>query len=184
MQQGRVYLLHQARDAVACNTNLQPFDVSGVAAAPIMHTNADELDNNDIDDDDDIKAVGDIPQQPPHAPLVVNDTNDANKLWGVVTTTLQTRTTTTTSRQLRPMRWKATNPTSIKERENHNAEERAPLKSKPYYTLLMAARRARRGGQQWALIRDKCVSSHQKISATQSPFPRRSGRSSHLGWLP
>jgi hypothetical protein len=67
---------------VACNANLQPFDVSGVAAAPIMHTNADELDNNDIDDDDDIKAVRDIPQQPPHAPLVVNDTNDANDAMG------------------------------------------------------------------------------------------------------
>ncbi len=136
-----------------------------------MHANADELDNNDIDDDDDIKAVGDIPQQPPHAPLVVNDTNDANKLWGVVTTTLQTRTTTTMSRQLRPMRWKATNPTSIKERENHNAEERAPLKSKPYYTLLMAARRARRGGQQWALIRDKCVFFSSENLSNAKPIP-------------
>ena len=33
----------QAEDAVARNANLQPFDVAGVVAAPIVHANADEL---------------------------------------------------------------------------------------------------------------------------------------------
>jgi hypothetical protein len=45
-------------------------------AALIVHANADELDDYKIDDDDGIIAIGDIPQQPPHAPLVVNDTDD------------------------------------------------------------------------------------------------------------
>ena len=59
------------KDAAAHNANLQPFDVAGVVAAPIVHANADEL-----DDDDGIIAIEDIPQQPPHAPLIVNGTED------------------------------------------------------------------------------------------------------------
>jgi hypothetical protein len=59
----------QAKDAVARNANLQLFDVAGVVAAPIVHANADKLNDYKIDDNDGIIAVGDIPQQPPHAPL-------------------------------------------------------------------------------------------------------------------
>ncbi len=59
----------QAEDAAARNANLQPFDITGVVAAPIVHANVDELDDYEIDDDDGIIASGDIPQQPPHAPL-------------------------------------------------------------------------------------------------------------------
>ena len=48
-------------------------------AAPIVHANADELDDYKIDNNDGIIDVGDIPQQPPHAPIVVNNTdNDDN----------------------------------------------------------------------------------------------------------
>jgi hypothetical protein len=72
----------QAKDAAARNANLRPFDVSGVVAAPIVHTNADELDDYKIHDDDGIIAFGDIPQQPPHAPLVVNDTDNDNNTAG------------------------------------------------------------------------------------------------------
>jgi hypothetical protein len=53
-----------------------------VVAAPIVHANADKLDDYEIDDDEGIIAVGDIPQQPPHAPLVVNDTDDDNNTAG------------------------------------------------------------------------------------------------------
>ena len=35
---------------------------SGVAAAPIVHANMDKLDDYEIDNDDGIIAVGDIPQ--------------------------------------------------------------------------------------------------------------------------
>jgi len=53
-----------------------------VDAAPIIHANADKLDDYKIDDNDSIIAVGDIPQQPPHAPLVVNNTDDNNDAVG------------------------------------------------------------------------------------------------------
>ena len=66
----------QAEGAAACNANLQPFDVAGVVAVPIVHVNVDKLDGCKIDGDDGIIAIGDIPQQPPHIPLVVNDTDD------------------------------------------------------------------------------------------------------------
>jgi hypothetical protein len=72
----------QAEDAAARNANLRPFDVAGVGAAPIVHTNVDKLDDYKIDGDDGIIAVGDIPQQPPHAPLVVNNTDDDNNTAG------------------------------------------------------------------------------------------------------
>jgi hypothetical protein len=72
----------RAEDATACNANLQPFQIAGVVTAPIVHANTDELDDYEIDDDNGITAVGDIPQQPPHAPLVVNDTDDDNDAAG------------------------------------------------------------------------------------------------------
>ena len=77
----------QAEDAAARNANIQPFDIAGVMAAPIIHANADELNDYEIDNDDSIIAVGDIPQQPPHAPLVVNDADNDNDTAGSGTTT-------------------------------------------------------------------------------------------------
>jgi hypothetical protein len=65
-----------AKDAAARNANLRRFDVAGVAVAPIIHANADEFIDYKIDNNNGIIAVGDIPQQPPHVPLVVNDTDD------------------------------------------------------------------------------------------------------------
>ena len=68
-----------AKDAAAHNANLQPFDVSGVAAAmPIVHANADKLNDYKINGNDGIIAMADIPQQPLHAPIVVNNTDDNN----------------------------------------------------------------------------------------------------------
>jgi len=65
-----------AEDATARNANLHPFDVAGVTAVLIVHTNAVELDDYKIDCDNGSIAVGDIPQQPPHVRLVVNNTDD------------------------------------------------------------------------------------------------------------
>ncbi len=66
----------QAEDAAARNSNLKPFDVTGVAAAPTIHANTNKLDKYKIDDDDNIIAIGEIPQQPPHAHLIVNNTDN------------------------------------------------------------------------------------------------------------
>ncbi len=66
-----------AKDAAARNTNLEPFNVTGLAVASlIIPANADKLDNYKIDNNGGIIAMGDIPQQPPHAPLVVNNTDN------------------------------------------------------------------------------------------------------------
>ena len=55
----------QAEEAAARNANLQPFDIAGVGAAPIVHANAEKINDYKIDNNGGIIAVGDIPQQPP-----------------------------------------------------------------------------------------------------------------------
>jgi hypothetical protein len=66
----------RAEDAAARNANIQPLDITGVwAAPPLVHANVDELDAYKGDNNDGIIAVADIPQQPPHAPLIINDTD-------------------------------------------------------------------------------------------------------------
>jgi hypothetical protein len=52
-----------------------------VAAPSIVPAITDKLDDYEIDDNDGIIAVGDVPQQPPHAPFVVNNT-DGNGIVG------------------------------------------------------------------------------------------------------
>ena len=54
-----------------------------MVAAPIVHANTDELDDYKIDNDNGIITVGHIPQQPPHAPLVVDDTDNDNNTAGI-----------------------------------------------------------------------------------------------------
>jgi hypothetical protein len=69
--QGRV------KDAADHNANLKRFNIAGAAAASsIVHVDADKLNDYKIDDDNGIIAMGDIPQQPPHVPLIVNNTDD------------------------------------------------------------------------------------------------------------
>ena len=48
----------------------------------VMHANADKLNDYENDDNKGIIAVGDVPPQPPYAPLFVNDTND-NEITGI-----------------------------------------------------------------------------------------------------
>jgi hypothetical protein len=63
-----------AKDAAPRNANLQPLDVAGVGAVlSFVDANMDKLKDDKSDDNDSIIAVADIPQQPPRAPLVVND---------------------------------------------------------------------------------------------------------------
>ena len=68
----------RAKDAAACNANLQPFNVAGVVESLCVHANADKLGNYKSVNNDGIIIVVDIPQQPPHAPLVVNNTDNDN----------------------------------------------------------------------------------------------------------
>ena len=79
---GEINPFHRLRRSSSLKANLQLFDVTGVVAARIVHVNADKLNNYKIDDNDGIIAVGDIPQQPPHAPLVVNDTDNGDNTAG------------------------------------------------------------------------------------------------------
>jgi hypothetical protein len=66
-----------AKDAVAHNANLEPLDVAGVmAASSIVHANADKLGDYKIGNNDGIIVMGDIPQHPPHALLIVNNTDN------------------------------------------------------------------------------------------------------------
>jgi hypothetical protein len=52
-----------AKGIAACNANLEPLDIPGVAVSlSILHTNADKLNNYEIDNDNGIIAVGSIPQ--------------------------------------------------------------------------------------------------------------------------
>ena len=72
------------KDAVARNANLEPpLNAAGVTSALlVMHANADKLNDYENDDNKGIIAVGDVPPQPPYAPLFVNDTND-NEITGI-----------------------------------------------------------------------------------------------------
>jgi hypothetical protein len=162
----------QAKDAAACNANIQPFDVAGVVAAPIVHANADKLDDYEIDDDNDIIDVGDIPQQPPHAPLVVNgtdndddddgndnddDDNDDNDV--NVGEDEDDSLEEDCDEELAAATDAQEGNESDGDQGVRRSRRRGKGTSKKYadYSLLMAARRARRGGQHRALVRDGCV---------------------------
>ncbi len=148
-----------AEDAAACNANLQPFDVIGVAAAPIVHANADKFVDYKIDNSDGIIAIGDVPQQPPHVPLVVNNTddnvaagsddnNDDNDL---------------PDEDVNNKPAAATDAPEGNEPDGNQVVRRSQCRGKGItkkyagYSLLMAARQARRGGQCRALICNGCV---------------------------
>ena len=161
-----------AKDDAALNANLQLFDIAGVAAALILHTNKDKLDGYDFDDDDGIIAVGDIPWQPPHAPPVVDDTanddddvdedEDDNDLL---------------DEDDKDELAAATNAHEGNKFDGNQgvwrSQRRGKGTRKKYadYSLLMAARRARRGGQRRALIQDRCVFFSSDDLSDAKPIP-------------
>ncbi len=71
-----------AEDAAARNANLRPFD--GAWHSPIHRHDGGctKIDDYKIDDNYGIIAVGDIPQQPPHAPLAVDNTDEDSSTGG------------------------------------------------------------------------------------------------------
>ena len=187
----------QAEDAAARNANLQPFNVAGMVAVPIVQANADELDNYKIDDDDGIIAVGDIPQQPPHTPLVVNDTDDDNNTAGsgndddddddkdVDGDKDDDNLSEQDDEDDEPEA--ATNALDGSESDSDQVVQRSRRRgkgtSKKYadYSLLMAARRARRGGQRRALIHDGCVFFSSDNLSEAKPVPKEDREEFALG---
>ncbi len=149
----------RAEDAAARNAKLRPFDVARVAAAPIVHANTDEFVDYKIDDNGGIIAVKDIPQQPPHVPLVVNDTDD-NVAAG---SDDNDDNGESLDEDVNNKPAAATNAPEGNKPDGNQGVQRLQCRGKGItkkyadYSLLMAARQARRGGQRWALIRDGCV---------------------------
>ncbi len=183
----------QAEDAAACNANLQPFHVAGVEAAPIVHANADKLDDYEIDDDDGIIAVVNIPQQPPHAPRVVNDTDDDDDAVGSGDDDDDSSDEDD----------EADDDSSDEDDDNEPAEvtsgpegnqsdgDRGVQRSgrrgkgitKKYadYSLLMAARGTKRGGQRCALICNGCVFFSSDDLSDAKPIPEEDREEFALG---
>ena len=156
----------RAKDAAAHNANLQLVDVARVAAAPIVHTKADKLNDRKIDVNNGLIAVGDIPQQPPHAPLVVNDTNDDEDTVGSGDDDDEDNededNDNSSDKDDDDMPAAATDVLEGNESDGDQGVQRLQCRgkgtTKKYadYSLLMAARQARREGQRWALIHDGC----------------------------
>jgi hypothetical protein len=196
----------QAEDAAARNANLQPFDVAGVVAAPTVHANADELDDYEIDDDDGIIAVEDIPQQPPHAPLMlVNDTDDDDEAAGNGNDDDNDEATgngdddddvdvdedddydnsSDEDDDVEPAAETDAHEGNESDGDQgvRRSRRRGKGTSKKYadYTLLMASMRARRGGQRWALIRDGCVFFSSDDLSDAKPIPEEDREEFALG---
>ncbi len=171
------------KDAAACNANLRPFDVAGVAAAPIIHANAGKFFDYEIDNDDGIIAVGDIPQQPPHVPLVVNDTDDNVALGSDDNDDDDDSSDKDVDNELAA----ATDVPEGNEPDGNQGVQRSRRRGKGItkkyanYSLLMAARQARRGGQGWALIRDGCVFFSSDDLSDTKPIPEEDREEFALG---
>ena len=111
---------------------------------PFIHANVNKLDDYGSDNDGGIIAVADIPTQPPHAPLVVNntdhdndmgsdgDTNDTERMtMRASLMTMQRATATNHPTWQRPLTRMATNQTKVKECKDCGTEERASPRSTP-----------------------------------------------------
>jgi hypothetical protein len=179
----------QAKDVAAHNANLRPFHVAGVAAASIVHTNADKLVDYKIDNDDGIIATGDIPQQPPHTPLVVNDTDD-NDAAGSGDDDDDNDDEDDDNLSDKDEDDKPAAVTDVLEGNESDGNQkvqrlqcRGKGTTKKYanYSLLMAARRARRGGQHRAIIRDGCVLFSSDHLSNAKPIPEKDMEEFALG---
>jgi hypothetical protein len=173
----------RAEDAAARNANLWPFDVAGVAAASIVHANADEFVDYKIDNNDGIIAVGDIPQQPPHVPLVVNDTED-----NVATGSDDDDDNDDLSdKDVNNEPAAVTNVPEGNEADGDQGVQRLRRRGKGItkkyanYSLLMAAMGARREGQRWALIRNGCVFFSSDVLSNAKPIPKEDREEFPLG---
>ena len=168
------------KDAMARNANLEPLNVTGMAALLIIHVNAEKTEDYKNDHHNDIIAVAveDIPQQPPYAPLIINVTdnnndndlpnNDNNKgssnddlLDGDNKDALGDPATVSDADKDKPQE------DSNQGVQRLQRKGRGATKKYVDYNLLMAAKRERRGGPRWALIHNGWVLFWQTTYATQ-----------------
>jgi hypothetical protein len=173
----------RAEDAAARNANLRPFDVAGVAAAPIVHANADKFVDYKIDDNNSIIAIGDIPQQLPHVPLVVNNTDDDVAAGSDDDNNEDDLPDEDDDNKPAA----ATDALEGNEPDGNQGVQRLQHRGKGItkkytdYSLLMAARQARRGGQRWALIRNGCVFFSSDDLSNAKPIPKEDREEFALG---
>ncbi len=173
----------RAEDAMARNANLRPFDVTGVAAAPIVHANADKFIDYEIEDNNGIIAVGDTPQQPPHVPLIVNNTDDDV----AVGSDDDNDDDDLSDEDVNNKPAAATNAPEGNKPDGNQGVRRLQCRGKGItkkyanYSLLMAARQARMGGQRQALICNGCVFLSSDDLSNAKPIPKEDREKFALG---
>jgi hypothetical protein len=182
----------QAKDAAACNANLRPFDIAGVAALSIVHANADEFVNYEIDDVNSIIAVGNIPPQPLHVPLIIKEIEDDGDVTGSGDNNNEDDDDDEDDSDPSDED-KDNEPAAVTDALEGNKSDgnqgvrrlrhRGKGTTKKYanYSLLMAARRARRGGQHRAIIRDGCVLFSSDDLSDAKPIPEEDREEFALG---
>jgi hypothetical protein len=157
-------------------------------------TNVEELDNYEKDNNEGIIAMVDIPQQPPHAPLVVNDINNDNNMGGdkdaVDTESDDDKSVNNDNAESKDDKPSdlaaATDLDGNKPDKNQGVrrlQRRGKGVTKKYvdYSLLMAVRRARRGGPRRALIREGCVFFSADDLSNAKPIPEEDREEFALG---
>ncbi len=154
-----------------------------MAAAPIVHANADKFVDYQIEDNDGIIAIGDIPQQPPHIPLVVNDTDNVV----AAGSDDDDNDNDSSDEDVDNEPAAATNVLEGNKPDGNQGVQRSRRRGKGItkkyadYSLLMAARRARRGGQRRALIRNGCVFFSSDNLSDAKPIPKEDREEFALG---
>ncbi len=137
---------------------------------PFVHANVDKLDNYKSDDNDGIITVADIPQQSPLAPLAVYDTNNDNDVRSdndadntESNDNKSNNNNNARSNDNKPSNLAAATDLDGNEPDKNQGVRRSRCREKGVtkkysnYSLVMAARQARRGGPRRALICKGCV---------------------------
>ena len=155
-----------------------------MVAAPIVHTKADKLNDRKIDVNDGLIAVGDISQQPPHAPLVVNNIDDDNNAAGSGD---DDDDEDVNDNEDDDKSVAATDALKGNQSDSDNGKQRLQCRGKDNtkknadYSQLMAARRARREGYCWTLICDGCVFFLSYNLSDAKPIPEEDREEFALG---
>jgi hypothetical protein len=175
-----------AKDATALNANLVPFNVAGVVASLIVHANANKInDNKNNDNSNSSMAVDNIPQQPHHAPIVINGTNDDDKGSDgkpadapngnnnhyndddkeSIVNSLEEGDEDVPAKEHEPDKDGNQGVRRLR------CKGRGVMKKNVNYSLLMAARQNTRGEPRWALICDGCVFFLMDKLSNAKPIP-------------